>query len=376
MRFAKRGICGVTLALVAGGTWAAESNVTLYGVADSYLQYLDNGGSHTWAQKSGGSTSSLFGLMGKEDLGGGLIADFDVESGFNLNNGSLYVDPSVLFYRQAWVGLKDEKYGELSFGRQYEPTYRVIYPTDPFSLNQDLSIRTAATLSADRATLSNQFETGRASNSILYQSPRLGGVQVYGMYALASTSASPVPETIGNQLNVGANYVGYGLYVGLAYANQHPGTATYTLGSVATPVQLALLDTKRYVGALAYRIGIVNLQLNYAYNQAGNPAARSTAALLGTADSFSMVELGTTILATVADTVEIAAVERNVRGTHDNALGVQVGIDHYLSKRTSLYARAGYIKNNGSSTESWPLVSVSAPGTKQVMAAVGMTHRF
>jgi GBP family porin len=170
--------------------------------------------------------------------------------------------------------------------------------------------------------------------------------------------------------------VGYGLYAGLAYANQHPGTATYTLGSVATPVQLALLDTKRYVGALAYRIGVVNLQFNYAYNQAGDPAARSTAALLGTAHSFSMVELGTTILATVADTVEIAAVERNVRGTHDNALGVQVGIDHYLSKRTSLYARAGYIKNNGSSTESWPLVSVSAPGTKQVMAAVGMTHRF
>jgi general bacterial porin, GBP family len=376
MRFGKRRICGVMLVLVAGGTEAAGSNVTLYGVADSYVQYLDNGGMHTWAQKSGGSTSSLFGLMGKEDLGSGLSVNFNVESGFNLNNGSLYVDPSVLFYRQAWVGFKDEKYGELSFGRQYEPTYRVIYPTDPFSLNQDLSIRTAATLAADRATLSNQFETGRANNSILYQSPRLGGVQIYGMYALASTSASPVPETIGNQLNVGATYVGYGLYAGLAYANQHPGAATYTLGTVATPVQLALLNTKRYVGALAYSIGIVKLQFNYAYNQPGDPAAHSTAALLGTAHSFSIAELGATIFATVTDTVEIAAVERNVRGTHDNALGVQVGMDHYLSKRTSLYARAGYIKNNGSSTESWPLVSVSAPGTKQVMAAVGMTHRF
>jgi general bacterial porin, GBP family len=376
MRFAKRGVCGVTLVLVAGGASAADSSVTLYGVADSYVQYLDNGGSHTFSEKSGGSTGSLFGIMGKEDLGGGLNAEFDVESGFNLNNGSLYVDPSVLFYRQSWVGLKDEKYGELTFGRQYEPTYRVIYPTDPFSLNQDLSIRTAATLAADRATLSNQFETGRANNSILYQSPRLGGVQVYGMYAFASTSASPVPETIGNQLNVGANYVGYGLYAGVAYANQHPGTATYTLGSIATPIQLALLETKRYVGALAYRIGIVNLQFNYAYNQAGDPAKHSTAALLGTAHSFSTIELGTTILATLADTIEIAAVERNVRGANDNALGIQVGVDHSLSKRTSLYMRAGYIKNNGSSTESWPLVTVSQPGTKQAMAAVGMTHRF
>jgi general bacterial porin, GBP family len=376
MRFTKRGMCGVTLALAAGGASAADSSVTLYGVADSYVQYLDNGGNHAVSVKSGGSTGSLFGLMGKEDLGGGLSAEFDVESGFNLNNGSLYVDPSVLFYRQSWVGLKDEKYGELTFGRQYEPTYRIIYPTDPFSLNQDLSIRTAATLSADRATLSNQFETGRANNSILYTSPRLGGVQVYGMYAFASTSAAPVPETIGNQLSVGANYVGYGLYAGVAYSNQHPGTATYTFPSIATPVQLALLDTKRYVGALSYHIGIVNLQFNYAYSQAGDAAAHSTAALLGTAHSFSMIELGATILATVADTIEIAAVERNVRGAHDNALGIQAGIDHYLSKRTSLYARAGYIKNNGTSTESWPLVSVSQTGTNQVMAAVGITHRF
>ena len=376
MRFAKRGMCGITLALMAGGASAADSSVTLYGVADTYLQYLDNGGTHTWSQKSGGSTGSLFGLRGNEDLGGGLSAEFDVEAGFNLNNGTLYADPSVLFYRQSWVGLNDEKWGELTFGRQYEPTYRVIYPTDPFTLNQDLSPRTAAALAPDRATLSNQFETGRASNSVLYQSPRLGGVQLYGMYAFSSTSASPVPENIGNQLNVGAYYAGYGLYAGIAYANQHAGTATYTFANVITPVQLGLLDTKRYVGALAYHIGLVNLQFNYSYSQVGDAPARSTAALLGTAHSFDVMELGATILATVADTIEIAAVQRNVRGVHDNALGFQAGLDHSISKRTSVYVRAGYIKNNGSSTQSWPLVTVSEPGTKQVMAAVGMTHRF
>jgi predicted porin len=47
-----------------------------------------------------------------------------------------------------------------------------------------------------------------------------------------------------------------------------------------------------------------------------------------------------------------------------------------LSKRTSLYGRAGYIKNNGSSTVSWPGVTVSEPGTKQTLAVLGMTHRF
>lgn len=177
-------------------------------------------------------------------------------------------------------------------------------------------------------------------------------------------------------MSLGANYTGYDLYAGVAYANQHSGTATYTFPNLATPVQLALLDTRRYVGALAYHLGIVNLQFNYAYSQVGDAPARSTAALLGTDHSFSVMELGATILATVDNAVEIAAVQRNVRGAHDDALGFQAGIDHFISKRTSVYVRAGYIKNDGSSTESWPLVTVSAPGTKQVMAAVGMTHRF
>ena len=376
MRFAKQGICGITLALVAGGASAADSSVTLYGVADSYIQYLDNGGNHTIAEKSGGSTGSLFGLKGNEDLGGGLNAEFDVEGGFNLNSGSLYVDPSVLFYRQSWVGLKDDEFGELTLGRQYEPTFRIVYPTDPFSMDEDLSLVVAGALSEDRATLSNQFETGRASNSILYQSPKLAGFQLYGMYALSATVTSPDPMTTGNELNVGGYYSGYGLYAGLAYANQHAGEATYTFPGLTTPVQLALLDTKRYVAAAAYHIGIVNLQFNYAYNQVDNAPARSSAALLGTAHSFSVTEAGATVQATDVDTVEIAVVERDVRGVHDNAPGVQVGVDHFISKRTSVYMRAGYIKNNGSSTESWPLITGTAPGTKQVMAAVGMTHRF
>lgn len=60
----------------------------------------------------------------------------------------------------------------------------------------------------------------------------------------------------------------------------------------------------------------------------------------------------------------------------------QIGIDHWISKRTSLYARAGYFKNNGTASVSWPGVSVpppplpDGPGSKQAMGAVGMTHRF
>jgi Outer membrane protein (porin) len=65
-----------------------------------------------------------------------------------------------------------------------------------------------------------------------------------------------------------------------------------------------------------------------------------------------------------------------VRGAHDSTSSIELGADHALSKRTSLYMRAGYMKNNGTATVSWPGVPVTAPGTKQILATVGMTHRF
>ncbi|OMG75168.1 porin [Burkholderia ubonensis] len=364
-------VCGTTFAFAAG-TAAADSGITLYGVADTFIQYLDNGGTHAFSGRSGGATGSQLGMTGTHELGGSLKARFTLESGFNINNGTLFGDTTALFYRQAWVGLIDAKYGSLTFGRQYVPSFRIVYPTDPFRVSEVLSPVAATVLAVDHKTLSTQFGNSRASNSILYQSPNLNGVQLYGMYAFSATVTQPIPSTTGNMLDVGASYSGYGLYAGVAYIHQQSGHATIA----GLPGPLPLLGTERFVGALAYRIGIVNLQFNYAYQRANDAPAGSLAALLGTAHSYSIAQLGATIQATPADTIAIAVFERSVRGTHDNAPGLEVGIDHALSKRTSLYARAGYIKNNGSATVSWPGITVSEGGTKQVLAAVGMTHRF
>jgi general bacterial porin, GBP family len=372
MRSLSQGVCGTALLIAASGAAAADSNVTLYGVADTFVQYLDNGGTHSYSVRSGGSTGSLFGLRGDEDLGSGLKAQFNVESGFNLNNGSQFIDTTALFYRQAWVGLSQSTYGALTFGRQYEPSFRAVYPTDPFRVNEVMSPFSALVLAVDRNTLSTQYDSGRASNSILYQSPNLRGLQFYGMYAFANTVTQPVLASSGNMLNLAMTYSGYGLCAALAYVNQHSGQETIA----SLPAPLSLLSTEHFIGALAYRIGIVNLQFNYSYQRAKDAPARSLAALIGTAHSLNTAELGATIQVSSADSIEIAGVQRDVRGAHDNTLGVQAGADHALSKRTSLYLRAGYMKNNGSATVSWPGVTVSAPGTKQVMAAVGMTHRF
>jgi len=374
MRLIARGLGGAALLVAAGAAAAADSgsSITLYGVADSFIQYLDNGGTHSISARSGGATGSLFGLTGTEDLGGGLKAKFDLEGEFNLNSGSLYASTTSLFYRQAWVGLVDAKFGSLTFGRQYKPGFLIAYPADPFRLNENLSLASAGVLTIDRNTLSTQLDTGRASNSILYQSPDLRGVRLYGMYAFSGTASEPVPMTNGNLLGVAATYRGYGFYAGLAYTRQQSGQETVA----GLPGPLNLLSTEQFVAALAYQIGIANLQLIYTYVRADDPPAKSLAALLGTAHSSDMVQLGATIQVTPADAIMLTALQRDVRGAHDNAVAFEVGAEHALSKRTSVYLRAGYIKNNGDSTVSWPGIVVNQSGTKQVLAALGVTHRF
>lgn len=377
MRLIYQGMCGVALALAAGSA-VAQSSVTLYGTVDVFMQYLDNGGKHSYSERSGGNTGSMFGLKGTEDLGNGLKAIFDLENGYNVNNGGFFVDSSTLFYRQAWVGLSQNRYGQLTFGRQYQPTFWAIYPSDPFRADEVLSPLSALALAAtDTKTLATQYQPGRLSNSMVYTSPNVGGFKFYGMYAFSATSTAPVPQTSGNTLDVALTYSGYGLYAGLAYSNQHAGTETIPLPTTTPSTgTLGLIGTEHYTGALAYRIGIVNLQANYSYSRPlDNAPAHSLAELLGAVHSFSVAEVGATIQATSADTIELAAVERDVRGVHDNTIGFQIGVDHNLSKRTALYARAGYMKNNGSANTSWP-GNTAAAGSKQVLAVVGMTHRF
>ena len=403
MRLISKGVLGATMALAAGSA-AAQSSVTLYGVVDVFGQYLNSGagtksgpgsayvpGAASFSERSGGSAGSQFGLKGTEDLGGGLKAAFDVETGFNANNGAFFADTTALFYRQAWVGLKHDDYGQLTFGRQYQPTFWAVYPTDPFRGNEVMSPLAAADLAGarDRATLATQYVSGRQSNSVLYISPELYGLKLYAMYAFPATITQPVQSTSGIMYDIALTFQGAGLYAALAYQFQHGGQETAALGTTPAGAPLPastfnLVSTEHYTAALGYRFGIVNLQFNYAYNKVKSPSSGQivtvpgvgpVGALSSLVHPFSIIELGTTIQATSADVIEVAGIYRNVRGVDDNTLGIQVGADHSLSKRTSVYVRAGYMKNNGIANMSWPGMT-AADGSKQILGVAGITHRF
>ncbi len=120
----KKPVALAALCALSGAAFAqaAPSTVTVYGVLDEYLTYVKPEGVPAVRRlDSSGMLASRVGFRGREDLGGGLAANFTLEAGLNANDGS-NADGNRFFNRQSWVGLSGT-WGEVRFGRQNTPQY-------------------------------------------------------------------------------------------------------------------------------------------------------------------------------------------------------------------------------------------------------------
>ena len=114
----------LALASSASHAQIASTSVTLYGFIDSSLRYQQTKAGNSLSVVDGaelGWAGSRWGLIGSEDLGGGMKAIFNLENGFSLDNGQLN-QGGRLFGRTAYVGLSNS-FGELTLGRQYNALY-------------------------------------------------------------------------------------------------------------------------------------------------------------------------------------------------------------------------------------------------------------
>jgi hypothetical protein len=113
----------LTTAILAGfaGVAHAQSSVTLYGLIDAGVTYVNHANAKAqslYQYGDGVAQGSRWGLRGSEDLGNGLKAIFVLENGFNSGTGAAG-QGGDLFGRQAYVGLTQDGVGSLTLGRQY-----------------------------------------------------------------------------------------------------------------------------------------------------------------------------------------------------------------------------------------------------------------
>jgi predicted porin len=182
----KKAVVGASM-LVFGVSAQAQSSVTLYGRLDAGLEYMSGvptgpsstgpatGSTHRFRAESGDWGTSLWGMKGAEDLGGGNRAVFQLEGSFNTMTGA---GPSGggLFNRWATVGIANSNFGTVLLGREIYISNGV-WDFDPFGQSNWSS-----------ASLVRGRNWPISSNNVSYQSPKIAGFDFYGQYALSNAT--------------------------------------------------------------------------------------------------------------------------------------------------------------------------------------------
>ncbi|HEY4296424.1 MAG TPA: porin [Paraburkholderia sp.] len=78
----------LALPLLAASNAHAQSSITMYGIVDTSVQYVNTGNGYTAAMNSSGQYGTRIGFRGSEDIGGRNKIDFMLENGFNSNDGT------------------------------------------------------------------------------------------------------------------------------------------------------------------------------------------------------------------------------------------------------------------------------------------------
>ena len=336
----------------------AQSNVTVYGIADAYMAFGSSGKNDLRGVQSGGLSGSRLGFKGSEDLGNGLKAVFVLEQGFNIDNGG-EADSTKQFQRQSLVGLSGS-FGTVSLGRQYAPGYDFQYDAVASS-----PIGPQAILSGGMGSSIAPNSAARWDNSVAYNAT-YGAVKARVIYAMGNDSTSELATsdvTGDDHYGLGLEYANGPLKVGAVYQG------------IKTRSTLATADdqTEWLVGG-SYNFGVLTLAASY---QAANS--------LGNADGIDgdMWQAGVIVPVSTAGNVHVAY----GRATVDQAAGCDadsnswtVAYTHAMSKRTTLYA--GYNSTTNDNGLAYGVVDAETVGGLEVTGedsnvfVVGMRHAF
>ena len=330
-------IAATVVATVASPAFA-QSSVTLYGVVDDAIAYVNNQNGHSNVYlRHGNLYSSRFGFRGAEDLGGGLSAIFDLQAGFDPNNGALG-SSGLIFNRQAFVGLQDNQYGTVTFGRQYTPYYELVGPLGP------VAYLTGAT-GAHPGDLDGLDTTIRSNSSVVYTSPILYGFQVSGMYGFGGVPGS---WQSGSTISAAGKYSMGPLAVAVGYLLMHNTGATgafspnasASFGTSAVNAGYTSASSVQHIVAAAnYTLGKVLFGLNYS-NVQYRPGTNSLFT-----DTAVFNTYGAVVKYTFSPAFDVAGgysytQASSANGISDPAKYHQVSLKeaYHLSKRTTIYA--------------------------------------
>jgi GBP family porin len=384
----------VALAGTLGATAHAQSSVTLYGTLDTGIDYVSNqktasgAGKSNWMMESGNVSTNRWGLRGNEDLGGGLSAIFDLENGFNIDNGK-YGNGGDEFGRQAWVGLSSNQWGTVTMGRQYDFMVDFVAPLSATGSGFGGNI---ADHPFDNDNLNNDM---RLNNAVKYRSPTYDDVTLGAAYAFSNAAGG---FSNNNAYSLGAKWAGGPFNLAVAYLqiNQPGGVnePTNTGGAASSSDNNAIFTgaRQRTLGAAGnYVFGDATVGLVFTRTIINSPdqitQGGSYSALNGNLLTFNNFEVNGRYKITPAFSLGGSYVFTDGHFS-DNAKSVSpkwnqfmLQADYALSRRTDVYLQGVYQHVSGANgvavlgNASIYSLAASSNG-EQGIVAVGLRHRF
>lgn len=371
-----RAVCAAIGTLALAPISHAQSSVTLYGLISTGIQYTNNNGGHSLvSMANGGLQSPRWGMKGKEDLGGGTSAIFSLENGFSITNGSLG-NGGRMFGRQAFVGLSNQQYGTVTFGRQYEEMAMQLF------WGESSNVFVSGPHIGDT---DNLFNTVRINNSVRYASPTFGGLSFAGDYAFSNSDGF----SNNNAYSFGGNYVIDRLKLGVAFTQYNRRSnavnQNLTAGAVdssgwgfSSPFTTSRLnasagtDQQRLFGtAASYDFGVVKAAVSYT-NVLFN-YSDSTGFRIQNAEVYVTRQIRPDWLVGLA---YIYSFGHYSDGTDPRYHQVNFGTFYSLSKRTDLFVWGVYQHAAGDAKFAYIYGTTRSTTKSQVSFETGIRHRF
>jgi len=314
----KRSIACFGLSILAAAA-AAQSSVNIAGNLRMGVVRVNDGTTpidgHT-AGAPGNSWSmvdysSALILSGKEELGGGLHAGFELASFIGLDVGSSWADTGGPFWSRRAVVKFGGDFGEFYAGRSLTPAALMTLFADPWYWDA------SAAQVGWQIHQANYTSTAyvRTNNTLGYVSPSLSGFQL-------TLAASPSEGVSSRDLGGSLTYTSGPLWLGVAYDQSHGFFNNTTKDNM-----LALVG--------AYDLGVVRPMASFTSSEVNGADYKSySLALTAPVGDRGMVKAHFSHL----DDVNPSTVAKE--GV--NKLGV--GYQYALSKRTNVFGQASYAK--------------------------------
>ena len=412
----------------------AQSNVTIYGIADAGMMYVDNGGNDPKVKLvSGIADGSRLGFKGTEDLGGGYKTVFNLEARVQLDNGANQagnlssnqgyaltkglnftvpaaaggaataakllagvqgaLQPAInvnisgaLFDRTSMVGLVTPV-GAFLLGRMYTPGYEVLNNGDVFESG------TAAGWGGIVGGTGGLLTAGvaiRSDKSLQYRIELPNGVGAALMYGTEKSGYIGMDKrSWGANLRYKAN--GWDAGIGHNHGTDQVGNRGLVTTTLAA--SYALDNWKLFAGvhkqsnenSVIIRYADDNLAPTFAaFGPALGPVlAGELDAALRRNFYLDAVSYQLGFHYRIGSGRVMASVVRQDDKTASNSDATQYGLgyDYNLSRRTDLYTVLAYIKNQNDGQYAIGAASASGgftanPGQASKGIQIGIRHRF